>query len=65
MSFNDERSCMLLTIFIRRVSWKVVPTIKLKVDLVTDLEFNRAVFTVILTLRLYGCEIYRQLGIMM
>ena len=32
---------------------------KLKVDLVTNLEFNRAVLTVIPTFCLYGYEIYR------
>ena len=37
---------------------------KPKVDLVADLEFNRSVLAVIPTLRLYGREIYRQLGIM-
>ena len=36
---------------------------KPKVDLITDLELNRAVLTVIPTLRLYSREIHRQLGI--
>ena len=54
---------MLLTIFVQRVSQKVVPIVKPKVDLITNLKLNRAVLTVILTLRLYGYEIHRQLGI--
>ena len=37
--------------------------IKPKVDLVTDLEFNRAVLTIIPTFRLYSYKIYRQLSI--
>ena len=36
---------------------------KLKIDLITDLELNGAVLTVIPMLRLYSREIHRQLGI--
>ena len=58
MSLNNERSYTLLTIFVRLVSWKVVPIVKLKVDFITNLELNRVVLTIIPTLCLYSREIY-------